>query len=57
MLIILVSKNQKLFKNSILGYSMSPDEGQEEYEEVQKTLSKQENEVVILALLFCLLKL
>lgn len=26
------------------GYSMSPDEGQEEYEEVQKTLSKQENE-------------
>lgn len=32
--------------NSFLGYSMSPDEGQEEYEEVQKTLSKQENEVM-----------
>lgn len=26
------------------GYSMSPDEGQEEYEEVQKSLSKQDNE-------------
>lgn len=32
--------------NYFLGYSMSPDEGQEEYEEVQKTLSKQENEVM-----------
>lgn len=26
------------------GYSMSPDEGQEEYDEVQKTLNKQDNE-------------
>jgi hypothetical protein len=33
------------------GYSMSPNEGQEEFEEVQSDLKKQEDEVISFELL------
>ena len=33
--------------NAILGYQMSADEGQEEYEEVQADLRKKEEEVIV----------